>query len=120
MPAETRAWTPSKDAGETQTITEVHQELINRGIAAQWLDLEKHVAWHGRYVLDQVVARRDDDGWTLMVKASRGKQVYIAYVKAETLAATYELAGEWADRGVFAWQHDEYPSKRLKRQLGIP
>lgn len=94
------------------------QETINRQIAGQLLDLDKHVAWHGGYVLDQVVFRRVDQGWTVIVKAHRNGHAYAAFVNGESLLDTMELVGEFADRGILAWSDDKYPSNRLKKLLG--
>lgn len=94
------------------------QETIHRAIAAQWLDLDKHIAFHGAYVLDQVVCRRQDDCWQMILKAHRNGRPYASYVSAPSMWEAFELTGEFADRGVLTWQADDYPSKRLKRLLG--
>lgn len=109
----------SVDPTEYNTNWDAAQALVNRKIAAEWLDVEKHVAWHGGYRLDQVVCRQADDGWLLILKAHRNGNCYAAFVTAPTLPEAYELTGEFAARGVLAWQADKWPSNRLRHLLGI-
>lgn len=93
------------------------QAWINAQIGAAWLDLDKHCAWHGGYLLDQVVARRGEAGWTVILKAYRGQTAYVAFIPAESLTEAYELTGEHALRGQLTWGVDRWPSKRLKKHL---
>ena len=95
----------------------MEQAWINMQIGAAWLDLEKHVAWHGEYVLDQVVARQDDDGWMVVLKAYRRVTAYVTFISARTMSEAYDLAGEMASKGSLTWQVDKWPSTRLKRLL---
>lgn len=99
--------------------TETSQAWINTQIGFSWLDMEYHVAWHGGYVLDQVVARREDYGWLIVLKATRGKTAYASFTEARTLTEAYELVAEFAERGVLTWQRDKWPSRRVKRFLGL-
>lgn len=103
----------------SNTPTDATQTFLNRQIASEWLDIEKHIAWHGGYVLNQVVCKRNEEGWLLIVKAHRNGRAYAAFLQTGTLAEAYELGGEFASRGVFTWQDDRWPSKWLKRQLKL-
>lgn len=98
-------------------LTETQQAHINTQIHVELLDLEKHVAWHDSYSLDQFVVRQTDAGWVAMVKAHRNGKPVIAYVNGGTFAACLELAGEFAQRGCLTWQLDKHPSKRMKGLL---
>lgn len=109
----------SEDPTRYNTPWDARQALINKSIASEWLDLEKHVAWHGGYKLDQAVCRQNDEGWLLILKAHRNGRVYAAFIQAATLAEAYELGGEFAARGILTWQQDNWPSKRLKKLLGV-
>lgn len=100
-------------------ITKTSQAFINTQIGQCWLDLEQHCAWHGEYILDQVVSRRGDDGWTIVIKAYRGKFAWVAFIEARTLSEAYDLAGEFAKKGVLVWSKDKWPSRRVKRLLGL-
>lgn len=95
------------------------QSHLNKAIGAEWLDLQKHVAWHGGYRLCQVVVRRNEEGWLLILKAHRNGRAYVSFVQTETLPEAYELGGEFASRGVLTWQHDEWPGKWVKKLLGL-
>lgn len=81
--------------------------------------MEKHIAWHGGYRLDQVVVRQNEDGWLLMLKAHRNGRAYVSFLQAATLPEAFELGGEFASRGILTWQDDKWPSKWLKDVLGI-
>lgn len=96
---------------------ETLQAWVNAQIGAAWLDLDKHCAWHGGFILDQVVVRCGDEGWQVILKAYRGQTAYVAFIPAETLAEAYELTGEHALRGWLTWDKDKWPSKRLKKLL---
>lgn len=101
------------------TAHDAKQAHVNKQIAAEWLDLEKHVGWHGGYRLDQVVCRHNEDGWLLILKAHRNGRAYVAFLQTESLPEAYEFGGELAARGLLTWQHDKWPSRWLKETLGI-
>lgn len=117
MPADGKV--RSEDPTRYNTLFDAKQAFVNQQIAAEWLDIQKHVAWHGGYLLDQVVCRQNKDGWLLIIKVHRRGRVYAAFVQTETVAEAYELGGEWASRGLLTWQHDDWPSKWLQRLLGV-
>lgn len=99
--------------------TDARQAFLNAQIGNEWLDIEKHVAWHGGYRLNQVICRQNEEGWLLIIKAHRNGRAYKAFLQAASLPEAYEFGGELASRGLLTWQHDEWPSKWLKRTLGI-
>lgn len=109
----------SEEPTTYNTLFDARQAFVNKQIAAEWLDLEKHVAWDYGYTVDQVVCRRNDEGWLLIIKAYKGKRVYASFIQADSLTEAFELGGEFASRGVLTWQQDEWPSKRLQKLLGI-
>lgn len=95
------------------------QALINTQIGNQWLDIEKHIGWHGGYRLNQLVLKKNDEGWLLIVKAHRNGRAYAAYLQTESLPEAYEFGGELASRGLLTWQQDKWPSDWLKNLLNI-
>lgn len=99
--------------------TDARQAFLNAQVGNEWLDLEKHAAWHGGYRLNQVICRKNEDGWQLIVKAHRNGRAYVAYLQTGSLPEAFEFGGEFASRGLLTWQHDDWPSKWLKRTLGI-
>lgn len=102
-----------------QTRTDAQQAFVNAQIGREWLDLGKHVAWHGGYRLNQVICRQNEGGWQLIIKSHRNGRAYVAYLQAESLPEAFEFGGELASRGLLTWQPDDWPSKWLKRTLGI-
>lgn len=96
------------------TSWDASQALINRKIGAEWLDLEKHVAWHGGWRLDQVICKVNEEGWLLILKAHRNGRRAVAFIQAETMPEAYELCGEFAARGVLTWQPDKWPPKKRR------
>lgn len=109
----------SKERIASNTNRDAYQALINRQMGNDWLDLEKHVAWHGGYVLNGVVTKRNEGGWLLILKAHRNGRAYASYIQCASLSECFELGGEFAARGIFTWQEDQWPSKWLKARLGI-
>lgn len=107
----------SEEGRVSHSNGDAKQAFINRSIGAQFLDLEKHVSWHGGFILDQVVFRRQEEGWVVIFKVHRNGQAYAAFINGATLPETIELAGEFADRGILSWSQDKYPSNRLKKLL---
>ncbi len=105
--------------GAEHTKTDARQAWLNKQIGSEWLDIEKHIAWHGGYRLDRLIVSRNDDGWLLMVKAHRNGRPYVSFLQGGTVAEAFELGGEFSARGVLTWQADEWPSKWLKRRLGM-
>lgn len=87
------------------------QFFINKQINAEFLDIDKHVGWNDKMVIDRVICKRTEEGWTLMIKAPRHGRRKIAYVNARTLAEAFELAGEFAARGCLSWVDDRWPPK---------
>lgn len=100
-------------------ITKTSQAFVNSQIGMAWLDLEQHCAWHGAYILDQVVARRGEDGWMIVIKAYKGKYAWAAFIEARTLAEAYELAADCAEKGSLVWSKDKWPSRQVKQRLGL-
>lgn len=109
----------SKDPTRYNTSYDVAQAGVNRQIKAEWLDVEKHVAWHGGYILDQISVRRNEDGWQLILKVYRNGRPYVSYVQTDTLPEAFDFGGELASKGLLTWQSDEWPSKWLKKLLGL-
>jgi len=109
----------SEEPTAYDTSFDTGQAFVNKQIAAQWLDLQKHVAWHGGYRLDQVVCRKNADGWLLILKAHRNGRAYASFLQTESLEEAYEFGGELAARGLLTWQQDKWPSRWLKETLGI-
>lgn len=109
----------SEEPTAYDTLFDTKQAFVNKQIAAEWLDIQKHAAWYGGYVLDQVVVKRNKDGWLLIFKASRRGRVYAAFVQAATPAEAFEFGGELAAKGQLTWEHDKWPSRWLKDTLGI-
>lgn len=103
----------SVDSRDLQTPAHVRQAFINSKIGAEFLDIEKHVAWNGGFVLDQVICRRTKDGWLMLIKVHRNSRQVVAFVAASTYTEAYELAGEFASRGCLTWQDDKWPPKPL-------
>jgi len=91
------------------------QVVINRQIAALFLDLDKHVAWNDRMVLNQVVVRRTEAGWQLIIKASGTRTDMVSYLSTDTFSEALDLAGEFADNGALKWVADKYPAKYKER-----
>lgn len=118
MTIQQQQWLSSKEARTKGNQTEARQAWINMQIHAEFLDLEKHVGWDSGHVIDQVVLRKQDEGWMGMIKAHRNGTAACAFVWAEDLPGLIALMGEFASRGVLTWQKDKYPSSRLKRLLG--
>jgi hypothetical protein len=102
----------SEDRTANTIMNEARQAAVNRAIGSSFLDLDKEVAWNGGYVLNQLIVRRDGDGWQGLVKASRNGNDYVAYAGGGTYAEVIELIGEFAGRGCFTWLKDRYPPKR--------
>lgn len=109
----------SEEPTTNNTQTDAFQAFINKQIGSDWLDLEKHVAWHGGYVLDQVICRRNEKGWQLILKVWRKGRPFVTYWQAESLAEAYELGGQMASKGFFTWEPDKWPSKWLKDALSM-
>lgn len=109
----------SKERIASNTNRDAYQALINRRMGNDWLDLEKHVAWHGGYVLDQVIAGKNEGGWLLILKAHRNGRAYACFIQCASLSEAYELGGEFGSRGVLTWQPDKRPGKWVKERLGI-
>lgn len=109
----------SEERRKGHTNRDAWQARINQQIAAEWLDMEKLVAWHGGYRLNALIVKKNEHGWMLMVKAHRNGRAYVAYVQSESLPEAYEFGGELASRGLLTWQHDGYPTTWLKRLLNI-
>lgn len=109
----------SEDPTRHDISTDARQASINRQIGNDWLDLGKHVAWHGGYKLDQVICRQNEGGWQLILKAWRRGRPYAAYWQAETLSEAFDYGGQVASKGLLEWELDKYPSKWLKDTLGI-
>lgn len=109
----------SEERRKGHTNLDVWQAHINKQIAAEWLDIEKLVAWHGGYRLNAVLIKKNDEGWLLMIKAHRNGRAYVAYVQSASLAEAYEFGGELSSRGLLTWQDDKHPSNWLKKLLNI-
>lgn len=109
----------SEDPTRYNTLFDTQQAFVNKQIAAEWLDTAKHVAWHYGMSLDQVVCKKNEAGWLLIIKAHKNRRVYASFVQAASLAEAFELGGELAARGHLTWKWDKWPSKRLKRLLGV-
>lgn len=96
----------------------VEQAWINSRIHAEILDLGLHLGWHGGYRIDQLICRETDDGWSILVKATKKGKCWVAYINAETLPEAFELAGEFAARGVLEFKVDRWPSKQARALTG--
>lgn len=84
------------------------------------LELEKYIYLHGSYALDQVVFRRVDGHFQAIVKAIRRNEPKVAYVSGDTWTSVLRNCGLWADKDLFEWTHDRYPSRRVQNLLKRP
>lgn len=107
-----KRWSVDRRADTTKT--DAWQALINRKVAAELLDLDKHIGWTDSMVLDQLVCRRTVEGWLVIIKAHRNGARRAAFVSGATYTEALELAGEFAARGCLTWQKDKWPPKRLE------
>ena len=85
------------------------QAFINSQIMAEFLDIDKHVAWHSSRVLDQVILKVTDEGWLIILKASRNGTRWVSFVGGTTLVEAIETCGEFANRGILTWQIPKKP-----------
>lgn len=107
----------SKDAWAKQRQIDARQVFLNSQVAAQWLDLEKYIAWHDKLVLDQVICKKVDEGWLVILKAPGRRGPLASFILAGSLIEAFEMAGEWASRGVLTWVEDKWPPKARKQFL---
>ncbi len=100
--------------GDSPSQVTATQEFINKKIGAEFLDLEKHLAYGTGVLLDQLLLRKQAEGWLVIVKGSRRGVPLAAFLAADTYAEAVEFIGEFAARGILDWQHDKWPSKHLQ------
>ena len=103
---------PTEVGSRTGTIPDARQAFINRSIGMGFLDMEKHLGWHGGYLLEAVSVKKNEDGWLCMVKAKRNGSQWVAYVNASSFPESLELAAEFAERGILTWHKDKWPRKK--------
>ncbi len=87
------------------------QAVINRGLAAQLFDMDKHISWTEGMVLNQVTIRRTDEGWQVIIKASSRRQDLASYISTDTYQESIALAGEMAENGALTWNKDKWAPK---------
>ena len=81
---------------------------------ADLYSIDKNIAWLDGLEFDQLIVRRQGDHFLAMVKATKGKKPYIAYVASQTYADTLQTVASFASKGVLTWKEDIYPSKRVR------
>lgn len=87
------------------------QALINSRIGAQIMDMDKHISWTESMCLNQVVIRRTEDGWQVIVKASNNRNNLAAFVSTDSYQESLALAGELAENGALTWVKDKWAPK---------
>lgn len=100
-------------------LKQTTQGWVNHWIRNEILDIAVHVAWMYHYELYQVVISEVETGWRAVVKAHRQKRFYVAFVETETYAETLSVVGYFAAKGCFDWKTDLWPTKYIKRKLGV-
>lgn len=82
--------------------------------AREILSINQNIAWGGGVTFDQLIIRKQDEGFLAIVKGvQRGKPV-VAYVGGRHFAETIESVAEWAAKGDLVWKVDIYPSARVR------
>ena len=81
---------------------------------ADLYSIDKNIALLDGLEFDQLIVRRQGDHFLAMVKATKGKKPYIAYVASQTYADTLQTVASFASKGVLTWKEDIYPSKRVR------
>lgn len=92
-------------------MDEARRTYLNRRIHAELLDIEKHLAYMDVTLLDQLIFRRNKDGYMCIVKAIYKGHPRVAFLQAATLLAAMEMVGEFAAEGWLQWGQDKWPSK---------
>lgn len=88
-------------------------------VVAELLDIGKHVAWDGGYSLTEVAFKQTQDGWLVVIKATRRGKPWVAFVGARSYENALRLGAEWAYEGLFKWKQDDWPSEAVKKRLGL-
>ena len=99
-----------KNSGEGCMPWSVFERFAKGMLQANWLDLEKVVAWNYGLSLTEVRLTRVALGWRLMLKATNDKGALVAFVTTDTYSAALEL-GAWESLAeMLTWRPDKYPS----------
>lgn len=110
----TAAELPSEEAREEKRKVQQAATTATWRSLTDILSIDKNIAWLDGIAFDQLIVRRHDDHVLAMIKGTKGRKAYIAFVAGLTYAETLETVAEFAAKGVLTWREDRYPSRRAK------
>lgn len=97
---------PSKDGGPVDETRRPDPAELQRRIAICLLDLEKELLYKDGVQLHQFRMTKKEDAWLLMLKGDRKGRRLIAFVAADSFAATLIEGVTSSDCGYIRWRDD--------------